>query len=530
MPHEPTAEELDAGRRVEIGAWIDTRVAAITTMSLQHLDVAGTGQLIGLIVDSPGADPVQATAVADEIGRTRSPVATHAAGTVAGAAVLVVAAGHEKRRSATVDCRWQLAWLDVDRTGDMPAGTPVEAFEPMSRRFAEQLARRSRRPPADWLVDLRRERAFTSAEAVAWGLIDRVGGDVGGVPVEPSPAAVAERPAMTFRDVLLKLCQRGDLTRSEAEFAFTQVMLGQADEAQVGGLLVGLAAKGSTVEELVGAATVMRRQAVAIATPPGAVVLDTCGTGGDVKGTFNISTVAAIIAAAAGVTVVKHGNRSASGRTGSADVLEQLGVNLDGPTDRCLADANICFAFARSHHPAMRHVAAARSSLGIPTLFNLLGPLTNPGGARHQLLGVFAAELTERMAAVLGQLGSERAWVVHADDGLDEISTMGPTRVSELRGGVVRTWRLDPVELGLRRASLADLQVGTTLAAADAVRSVLGGDAGPRRDVAVLNAAAALVVAGRAGSLAEGLTLAAAAVDSGAAARTLARLAAASAG
>ena len=332
-----------------------------------------------------------------------------------------------------------------------------------------------------------------------------------------------------LRDILLKLCRRHDLTRDEATAAFAHVMSGDATEAQIGGLLVGLAAKGSTVDELVGAATVMRRQSVRVATPPGATVLDTCGTGGDVKGTFNISTVAAIIAAAAGVTVVKHGNRSASGKTGSADVLEALGVNLDGPTDRCLADANLCFAFARSHHPAMRHVAAARASLGIPTLFNLLGPLTNPGGATHQLIGVFEPELTEKMAAVLRELGSERAWVVHADDGLDEISTMGPTRVTELRGGHVHTWRLDPADLGLEYASLSDLQVDSVADAADAVRHVLAGEPGPRRDVAVLNAAAALVVADRAGSLVDAVPMAAEAVDSGRARGVLDRLAAASA-
>ena len=330
-----------------------------------------------------------------------------------------------------------------------------------------------------------------------------------------------------LRDILLKLCRREDLTRDEATAAFDHIMSGEATEAQIGGLLVGLAAKGSTVDELVGAAAVMRARSVRVDCGP-AAALDTCGTGGDVRGTFNISTAAAIIAAAAGVTVVKHGNRSASSKSGSADVLEHLGVNLDGPTGACLAAANICFAFARSHHPAMRHVAAARSSLGVPTLFNVLGPLTNPAGAKHQLLGVFAAELTEKMAAVLRALGSERAWVVHADDGLDEISTMGPTRVTELRDGHVRTWRLDPADVGLEYASLADLQVDSVAAAASAIRSVLAGEPGPMRDIAVLNAAAALVVAGRAGSLPEALPLAAAAVDDGRARRTLERLVAAS--
>src|SRR3954469_17282627 len=239
-----------------------------------------------------------------------------------------------------------------------------------------------------------------------------------------------------MRDMLLKLSRREDLTRDEARQAFELIMSGQASEAQIGGLPVGLASKGTTVEELIGAATVMREKAVAVGcSPEGGVILDTCGTGGDVRGTFNISTAAAIIAAACGVKVVKHGNRSASSKSGSADVLEKLGVKLELPPDalqRCVEQANICFAFARSHHPAMKHVATARTSLAIPTIFNLLGPLTNPGKAQHQLLGVFAPELTDRLATVLKGLGSTRAWVVHAIDGLDEISTMGPTRISEL--------------------------------------------------------------------------------------------------
>ena len=331
-----------------------------------------------------------------------------------------------------------------------------------------------------------------------------------------------------LRPILLKLCRREDLTRDEATTAFELITGGDTSDAEIGGFLVGVAAKGSTVDELVGAATVLRHRLVRVRTDPGATVLDTCGTGGDVKGTFNVSTAAAIIAAAAGVTVVKHGNRSASSRSGSADVLEHLGVNLEGPTDRCLAAANICFAFARSHHPALRNVATARTALGIPTLFNVLGPLANPAEARHQLLGVFAPELTEKVAAVLRELGSVRAWVVHADDGLDEISTMGPTRVTELRDGHITTWRLDPSELGLPVASLAALQVDGVPAAAAAIRSVLAGERGPMRDIALLNAAAALVVAGRAADLAGGLSLAAGAVDDGRARSTLAELSVAS--
>jgi anthranilate phosphoribosyltransferase len=327
-----------------------------------------------------------------------------------------------------------------------------------------------------------------------------------------------------MRELLLKLCRREDLTREEARAAFLHIMSGNAGDAQIGGLLVGLAAKGTTVEELVGAASVMREKAVPVACPQGGVTLDTCGTGGDVRGTFNISTAAAFIAAAAGVRVVKHGNRSASSKSGSADVLEKLGVQLEveaGILRRCLAQTNICFAFARSHHPAMKFVGPARTALGIPTVFNLLGPLTNPASAKHQLLGVFAPELTDRLAAALRELGSERAWVVHADDGLDELSTLGPTRISELRDGHVRTWQLDPRQLGLPYARLSDLQVGNVDQAAEALLQVFAGEKGPRRDIALLNAAAALVIAGAAADLPAGLARAAVAVDSGHAASTL---------
>ena len=321
-----------------------------------------------------------------------------------------------------------------------------------------------------------------------------------------------------LRQILLKLCRREDLTRSEAREAFVHIMSGDASDAQIGGLLVGLAAKGTTVEELVGAATVMREKVVPVACDSAGIVLDTCGTGGDVKGTFNISTAAALIAAAAGVKVVKHGNRSASSQSGSADVLEKLGVKIEtgaAQLSRCLAEANLCFAFARSHHPAMKHVAAARTALGIPTIFNLLGPLTNPGRARHQLLGVFAPELTDRLAAVLRELGSERAWVVHAEDGLDELSTLGQTRVSELKAGEVRTWRLDPKSLGLPHARLSDLQVSSAEQSAAVIRQILSGQPGPARDIAALNAAAAIVIADRAADLFEGLRLATQAIEAG---------------
>ncbi|HEX4055238.1 MAG TPA: anthranilate phosphoribosyltransferase [Tepidisphaeraceae bacterium] len=328
----------------------------------------------------------------------------------------------------------------------------------------------------------------------------------------------------TIRETLLKLCRREDLTRDESREVFLHIMSGKAPDAQIGGLLVGLAAKGTTVEELVGAATVMREKIIPVECDPTSVILDTCGTGGDIRHTFNISTAAALIAAGAGVKVVKHGNRSASSRAGSADVLEKFGLKLEiSPSDlrRCLDRANICFAFARAHHPAMKFVAETRKALGIPTIFNLLGPLTNPGRARHQLLGVFAPELTDRLAAVLRELGSIRAWVVHAEDGLDEISTLGPTRISELRDGHIRNWTLDPKDVGISYARLSDLQVQTLDQAAAALTAVLQGKPGPMRDIAMLNAAAALVIAERAEDLKAGLDLARQSLDGGRAAKAL---------
>lgn len=330
-----------------------------------------------------------------------------------------------------------------------------------------------------------------------------------------------------MRELLLKLCRRQDLTRDEARDAFMMIMSGNATEAQIGGLLIGLAAKGTTVDELVGAASVMREKSITIEVGSNQPVLDTCGTGGDIKGTFNISTAAALVVAATGVKVAKHGNRSASGRTGSADVLEKLGVKLDLAPQQlieCLDRTNLCFAFARSHHPAMKFVSQARASLGIPSIFNLLGPLVNPARARHQLIGVFAPELTDRLASVLRELGSERAWVVHADDGLDEISTLGPTRVSELLNGHVKTWSLDPKALGLPYARLSDLQVDSLDTAAEALRIAISGDKGPLRDITLLNAAAALVIAGKCSDLPHGLLVAADVVDDGLAEQTLDKL------
>jgi anthranilate phosphoribosyltransferase len=334
------------------------------------------------------------------------------------------------------------------------------------------------------------------------------------------------------KDLLSKLNRRHDLSRDEARRAFEDIMSGSASDAQIAGLLMALATKGVAVDELIGAAHVMRDKVVAIPQREGEVVLDTCGTGGSTPRragcpVFNISTAAAILVAACGVKVVKHGNRSASSKCGSADVLEAMGVHLDLTPEqlrRCLDEANICFAFARNHHPAMKHVAAARTALGVPTIFNLLGPLTNPARAHCQLLGVYDLHLTELLAGVLQELGSRRAWVVYAEDGLDELSTLGPTHVCELRDGMLHRWTLDPRTLGLPIATLADLQVDSVAASAEVIRGIADGQTGPKRDIAALNAAAGLVITGAAADLPSGLARVDEAIRTGAARTTLQRL------
>lgn len=330
-----------------------------------------------------------------------------------------------------------------------------------------------------------------------------------------------------MRDLFHKLINRQHLTREEAKSAFEAIMDGQASDAQIAGLLMALSTKGVCLDELLGAAGVMREKVVPVDRGVDEVILDTCGTGGDVKGTFNISTAAALLVAACGVKVVKHGNRSASSKSGSADVLEKLGVRLDLNPQQlrsCLDHANICFAFARNHHPAMKHVASARSALGVPTIFNLLGPLTNPARAHCQLLGVYSKHLTELLAGVLKELGSKRAWVVHAEDGLDELSTLGKTHVCELNNGSLNCWSLDPTSLGLPIANLADLQVDSADESARAIRGIVEGVPGARRDIASLNAAAGLVICGTAHDLTDGLAQVDRAISSGAAQRTLERL------
>ena len=336
------------------------------------------------------------------------------------------------------------------------------------------------------------------------------------------------RVVMSLGPIIYRLRERENLSVDETREAFDSIFAGQVSEEAIAALLLALHRKGETADEILGAVLSMRAKALTINAPKDAI--DVVGTGGDAKGTFNISTAVALVVAACGVPVAKHGNRAATSQSGSSDVLAALGINLEPSVEileECLMETCLCFLFAPRHHPAMRFVAPVRKKLGVRTIFNLLGPLTNPGGARHQLMGVFAPELTDRLAAVLRDLGSQRVWVVHAADGLDELSTLGPTRVSELKDGHISTWQLDPSTLGIEYARLSDLQVAGVDDAAAALVEVLDGKLGPRRDIVLLNAAAALVVAEKAGDLREGLTMAGAALDSGkarAAMEMLARL------
>jgi anthranilate phosphoribosyltransferase len=315
------------------------------------------------------------------------------------------------------------------------------------------------------------------------------------------------------------------LTVDQARQAFEIMMAGDATPAQVGGFLIALRVRGETVDELTGGAQVLRERMLKVTAPEHA--LDTCGTGGDASGTFNVSTAAALVIAACGVPVAKHGNRALSSRAGSADILAALGVNIEvdpARVERSIREAGIGFMMAPRHHGAMRHVAGARVELGTRTIFNLLGPLANPAGARRQLLGVFAAEWVEPLARVLGQLGAERAWVVHGSDGLDELTTTGPSKVAELDAGEVRTFEVTPEQAGLPRARLEDLKGADAETNADALRALLDGVRGPYRDSVLLNAAAALVIAGRADDLRGGVARAVEAIDRGAAKAVLARL------
>ena len=329
-----------------------------------------------------------------------------------------------------------------------------------------------------------------------------------------------------FPGLIDKLQHRVDLTVEEAAGAMETIMDGGAQPSQIAGFLVGLAMKGERPDEIVGLARSMRGRATKLSRSF-APVFDTCGTGGDGAHTFNVSTVAALVLAASGVRVAKHGNRSASSRCGSADLLEELGVNVTAPppiVERCLDEVGIAFLFAQIFHPSMRHAAQTRKELGVRTAFNLLGPLTNPAGASRQLVGVPRPELTELVARSLAHLGAERAWVVHGADGLDEISTTGYTKVSECRDGAVNTFYLHPADVGLAKSGPDTLRGGDAAANAAIARSILAGQPGPQRDITLLNAGAALLIAGTVATIPEGLALAADAIDSGRAAAVLQKL------
>ena len=331
---------------------------------------------------------------------------------------------------------------------------------------------------------------------------------------------------MTFQALIEKLTRHEDLTSDEAAAAMTEIMQGRAAPSHIAGLLTGLAMKGERPSEIVGLARAMRAHAVPLSRRFDDV-FDTCGTGGDRSGTFNISSCAAIVVAACGVAVAKHGNRSASSRTGGADVYEALGIRISAPppvVERCLAEAGIGFFFAPTFHPSMRHAATVRKELGVRTAFNLLGPLTNPAGASRQLVGVPKPELTELIARSLLLLGSTRAWVVHGADGIDEITTTGYTKVSECRDGAVNTFYLHPADVGLPKSPPGSLAGGEAEQNAQIVQGVLHGSRGPARDVVLMNAGAALFVAGAVRSVDDGIVMASRAIDRGDASRTLERL------
>ncbi len=330
---------------------------------------------------------------------------------------------------------------------------------------------------------------------------------------------------MTPSEAIEQLLQGKALTREQARDVMDQVMAGEATSVQIAGVLIALRAKGETVEEMTGFVESMRAHATPLSVPTGTI--DTCGTGGDRAGTFNISTAAALVAAGAGIPVAKHGNRAASSRCGSADVLEALGVDITLGADgvrRCIDAAGIGFCFAPSFHPAMRHAGPARRELGVRTVFNVLGPLANPGRVRRQALGVGAASLAPLMIRVLKDLGHERALVFYGEDGLDELTTTGPSRVFELKAGTVTEYELDPADLGLRRSQPDDLRGGTPAENAALLRQVLEGESGPRREVVVLNAAAAVLAAGKADEWPQAITVARESLDSGRAKQALGRM------
>lgn len=333
-----------------------------------------------------------------------------------------------------------------------------------------------------------------------------------------------------FKTLIGKVAGGEALSVEEARRAFEVIMSGEATPSQIGGFLMALRVRGESVDEITGAVTTMRAKMLPVKAPEDAI--DIVGTGGDATGTYNISTAAALVIAACGVPVAKHGNRALSSKSGAADVLAALGVKIDvgpGKIAECIAQAGVGFMFAPAHHAAMKHVGPTRVELGTRTIFNLLGPLSNPARTKRQVIGVFAPQWVEPVAHVMKNLGAERVWVCHGD-GLDEITTTGETVVAELKDGKVRSFTVTPEEAGLKRAKLADLKGGSAEENAEAIRKLLGGDKGPFRDVALLNAAAALIVAGKTANLKDGVKQAATAIDEGAARAVLDRLVAVSNG
>jgi len=332
-----------------------------------------------------------------------------------------------------------------------------------------------------------------------------------------------------FRALIGKVATGASLTQEESAHAFDKMMSGEATPSQMGAFVMALRVRGETVDEIAGAVSTMRSKMLPVDAPAGAI--DVVGTGGDAAGSYNISTCAAFIVAGAGVPVAKHGNRALSSKSGAADVLSALGVNIELKPEgiaKCIKEAGIGFMFAPSHHPAMKHVGPTRVELATRTIFNLLGPLSNPAGVKRQMVGVFARHWIEPLAKVLGALGSEKAWVVHGSDGLDEITTNGVTHVAELSGGKVRMFDIFPDDAGLKSSKPGELKGGEAIYNAEALRAVLDGQMGPFREVAVFNAAAALLVAGKADDLKAAAALAAKSIESGAAKARLEKLVAVS--
>ena len=335
----------------------------------------------------------------------------------------------------------------------------------------------------------------------------------------------ATSSAERFRAAFDKVANGESLTEEEAATAFNAIMEGGIPEVQLAGFLVAMKARGETVNEIAGAVRAMRGCMRTVSAPPEAI--DIVGTGGDAKGTYNISTATSFVLAGAGVTVAKHGNRAVSSKSGAADVLESLGVNLAATPEeaaRALAEARVAFLFAPAYHPAMRHAAPVRQGLKLRTIFNLLGPLSNPAGVKRQVVGVFARQWVVPLAEVLQRLGSEHIWVVHGADGLDELSTTGETHVAELKDGKIREFSVAPDEAELATTTLPNLLSGTPSESAEAIRQLLAGSHGPFRDIVLLNAAAGLVVAGKAGTLGQGAAIAADSLDNGHARVALERL------